>query len=159
MSLFNAETFDAKAFGAKLFARSGGSDPPPVIPPTGLPAGGIGHGKTGKGARKRRRIKLPDGRIITPRDDAEYRAIVSAIISAEPVEAVAPRPRARKRLKGAVVAPEPVQSVAASPLPVAFYDALAKTHRSVIAYTQVLAAWEAYLAAEADDEETIVLLM
>jgi hypothetical protein len=131
-----------------------GIAPPVVPPPAGLPVGGIGHGK---GKRRRRRIMLPDGRIITPSSDAEYRAIVAAIIAEAPPEEIRPN-RTRRRLRAAVVAEPAVRVPTVESLPVAFYDALAQSHRDMVYHTQVLAAWEAYLA-ELDDEDAIAVLM
>lgn len=128
-----------------------------------LRPGGVTHNRRTKAQKdtRRRRILLPDGRILIPADDAEYRRAVDQIVanlesgeeSAEP-----PKP-ARKRLRGAVVAPAAVPKLApVQALPAEFYTALEFNRQGVLNYLSILAAWQGYLA-EMDEDEAVTLLL
>lgn len=128
-----------------------------------LRPGGVTHNRRTKAQKdtRRRRILLPDGRILIPADDAEYRRAVDQIVanlesgeeSAEP-----PKP-ARKRLRGAVVAPAAVPKLApVQALPAEFYTSLEFHRQGVLNYLSILAAWQAYLA-EMDEDEAVTLLL
>lgn len=129
--------------------------------PTTTPApGGIGHKRKTRGEKdtRRRRILLPDGRLLIPANDAEYRAAVEAIIAGFGQEQPPAPKKGRKRLKGAVVPPAPIAVGAfVNVLPDGFYEALELQRRGVLNYLTVLDAWAAYLAAE--DEETVIMLL
>jgi hypothetical protein len=138
-----------------------------VTPPTPTPApapapGGIGHKRKTRGEKdtRRRRILLPDGRLLIPATDAEYRAAVEAIIAGFGQEQPKAPKRSRKRLKGAVVPPAPVAVGAfVNVLPDGFYETLELQRAGVLNYLTVLDAWAAYLAAQAEDEETVIMLL
>lgn len=147
-------------FGLQWWGETGGS-PPVVTPDQGvmLRPGGITHNRKGKAAR--RRILLPDGRILIPADDAEYRAYVAQIVANLESGEETPEPpkRARKRLRGAVVAPAAVPKLApVQALPSEFYTALEFHRQGVLNYLSILSAWQAYLA-EMDEDEAVTMLL
>lgn len=146
--MFQSDTFTASSFAAKAFVRAGGTAGVVVVPDTRIPGAG--------GKRRRRRILLADGRIVTPRDDAEYRRIVEAIVAERPTAPVA-KPR-RRRLKGAVVQPAVPRVAQVQALPAEFYTSLEFHRQGVLNYLSILAAWQAWLA-EQDEEETVEMLL
>lgn len=86
----------SEGFGSPLFILGLHSfgDAPPQPPPAGGASSDYGR------YRRRRRIMLPDGRIVTPKSEADYRRIVGRILAQEApelVEVAAKPVTARKR--------------------------------------------------------------
>ena len=128
-----------------------------------LRPGGITHNRKGRAAKdtRRRRILLPDGRILIPADDQEYRRAVAQIVANLQADAETAEPPKRRRrvVRDAVVAPPAVPKLApVQALPMEFYTALEFHRQGVLNYLSILAAWQAYLA-EMDEDEAVTLLM
>ncbi len=113
----------------------------------------------GKGSKHRRRILLPDGRILIPADDAEYRRAVEQIIAnLEANEETAEPPKRKRVIKGAVVQPKVPKLAPVRALPAEFYGGLEFHTRGVLNYLAIQSAWKAY-EAQMDEEAVEMLLM
>jgi len=110
--------------------------------------------------RERRRILMPDGRILIPADDQEYRRAVEQIVAGFGQKAPEPSRKARKRLSRAVIHPEKVQPVTpVRTLPSDFYTALEFNRAGVLNYLAIQSAYRAWLEEQDEDEALTLLLL
>ncbi len=129
------------------------SDAPPE--PAEAPARQSGAGSK----KRRRRILMPDGRILIPSDDLEYQWWVSQIVSNVTEEKEEPRKPVKRRYKGAVKAVEVPRLTKASPLPEGFYETLAARRKGYLDYEYILNTWQAFLKAQEDDEDDAITIL
>ncbi|OQW38081.1 MAG: hypothetical protein A4E20_04725 [Nitrospira sp. SG-bin2] len=137
------------AFETTAFQTGAGA----VVVAATLTPGGIG-----KAERKKRRVMLPDGRVVTPRDDTDLRRIVADIIDNPMVVPGIEIPKKLAKAKRKVAA-KPAEKPAFAPIPAEFWARLETQQSDFLKYTEVLQAWEAYWRARQEDEDDIELLL
>lgn len=153
--MFGDRYWPAVYFGNRYFAPgTDAAQPQPAAVPT-APTGGIGHG-----GKKRRKILLPNGRVVTPRSDAEFRDIIEGIL-ARPEPLVVPGIQIPKKLARAKQKAPAAVTTAPRPayVPDDFLAQLETQRAASLQYAAILKAWQAYWQAMQDDEEEIELLL
>lgn len=122
----------------------------------GVPAsgGGIGH------SSQRRKVMLPDGRVVTPKDQRDFQRIIAEILGPEPTPVLADVAGPKKLRKAKTkVTKAIVAGPASQPIPPEFWARLETIAEGLVKSTEVLNAWQAYLSAQEDEEELELLLL